>query len=361
MRIAVLHPYSWPEVRRGGERYAHDLMWWLAGQGHDVDYVTTTAGRRSVESVADGRIVRLPRRHPDWLARRGVTPLDTFGPTVMPWLTRHRYDVVHAMVPTAAIAAAALGQRTVYTAIGHPAPLRAADRAKDLRMFRRAIRAARVTTVLSESAAAATRDLTGAQPRVLPPGIRPDVFQPNLSPRQGGPTFLFAAAADDPRKRLPVLLDALTLLLDEISEARLVIGGPGELPTPIDRRVRAAITTLGAGTADDVARRYRDATATVLPSVDEAFGLVLVESLACGTPVVAVRSGGPCEIVAPGVGALATPDDPASLATAMAEVAGLAADPQTPARCVARAQQWSWDVIGPAHLSAYLAASSRRR
>src|SRR5581483_10821052 len=245
MRIAVLHPYSWPEVRRGGERYAHDLMWWLAGQGHEVDYVTATSDRKSIEAVADGRIVRLPRRQPEWLARRGVTALDSFGLTLLPWLTRHRYDVVHAMVPTAAIASGAVRQRTVYTAIGHPAPLHEPDRANDLRVFRRAVRAARVVTALSDSAAAAVQDLTDTLPRVLPPGLRADVFQPNLQPRRGDPTFLFAAAADDPRKRLSVLLDAMHLLLDEIPDARLVIAGPGELPTPIDRRIRKAVTTPG--------------------------------------------------------------------------------------------------------------------
>jgi glycosyltransferase involved in cell wall biosynthesis len=281
--------------------------------------------------------------------------------TVFGWLSRHRYDVVHAMVPPAAIAAAAARQRTVYTAIGHPSPLRGPDREKDRRIFRRAVRAARVVTVLSDSAATAARDVTGVQPRVLTPGIRPDAFQPSLRLRDGVPTFLFAADADDPRKRLSVLLDAMHLLLDEIPEARLVIGGPGELPTPIDRRVREAINTAGIGTTADIAQRYRDATATVLPSVDEAFGLVLVESLACGTPVVAVRSGGPPEIVAPHVGTLAAPDDPTSLAKAMAEVVVLATDPETPSRCVAHARQWSWDVVGPAHLDAYAAASRRRR
>lgn len=356
MRIALLHPYSWPEVRRGGERYARDLMWWLSSQGHDVDYVTTTPAAKSVSAIEDGRIVRLARHHPRWLDRRGFGPMDTFGITVLPWLARHRYDIVHAMVPAAAISAALVHQRVVYTALGHPAPLHRPHRAKDRRLFRRAVRSARVVTALSASAADATHEVAGVRPRVVPPGLRPDVFQPNLRPRRGIPTLLFAAAADDPRKRLSVVLDAMPAVLDEIPEARLVIGGPGELPGSIDPRVRQAIDTPGVGGVNDVAQRFRSATLTVLPSVNEAFGLVLVESLACGTPVVATRSGGMPEIVTDAVGALAMPDDPASLARAVIEVAELASDPATPARCAAHAQQWSWDLVGPQHLAAYDAA-----
>src|SRR4051812_41318458 len=105
MRIALLHPHTWPEVRRGGERYAHDLAWWLAARGHEVDLVAG-APSASIETVDGARIVRVKHHHRRRLDARGYTPLDTFGLAVLPWLARHRYDVVHAFVPAAAIAAA---------------------------------------------------------------------------------------------------------------------------------------------------------------------------------------------------------------------------------------------------------------
>ena len=45
LRVALVHPYSWPEVRRGGERYLADLAWYLDRAGHEVAVVTGTTGQ----------------------------------------------------------------------------------------------------------------------------------------------------------------------------------------------------------------------------------------------------------------------------------------------------------------------------
>lgn len=58
----------------------------------------------------------------------------------------------------------------------------------------------------------------------------------------------------------------------------------------------------------------------MLPSRAESFGAVLVEALACGTPVVATRCGGPEDIVTDEVGILVPPEDPEALAVALESV-----------------------------------------
>jgi phosphatidylinositol alpha-mannosyltransferase len=355
VRIAILHPFTWADVRRGAERYAHDLSWWLAAQGHDVDYVA--GGPQRSELSQDGvRIVRLHHRHGDRLTGWGWSKPDTFGATVLPWLARNRYDVVHAMVPSAAIAARLARQRTVFTAIGHPVDAAAEGRARRLLVL--AARAAHVATVLSRSAASGFADITGRTPLVVSPGVRTDVFTAELAARTGAPRLLFAAPAAAPRKRLADLLAAMPAVLDALPDARLRLGGGGEIAHDVPRRVAEAVDSIGTGELEDVPKRYRDATTTVLPSEHEAFGLVLVESLASGTPVVAAASGGIAEIVDPGagVGALTPVGDIGALAAAIVETVRLAADPETPARCAAHAQRWSWDSVGPAHLAAYEAA-----
>ena len=95
--------------------------------------------------------------------------------------------------------------------------------------------------------------------------------------------------------------------------------------------------------ADALLELEPDADISVLPSVDEAFGLVLVESLAAGTPVVADRSGaGPGIVDSEAIGRLFEPDDPVDLARAMDEALDLGLDAATAERCRARAGVYDW-------------------
>jgi glycosyltransferase involved in cell wall biosynthesis len=352
VRIAIVHPFTWVDVRRGGERYAHDLTWWLAKQGHEVDYVTGGPAH-SIEAVDGARIVRLHHRHGERLTGMGVSKLETFGITALPWLRRNRYDVVHAFVPSAAIASRLARQRTVFTALGHPGE---GTRGRERILLKRATRAAHVTTALSFAAAEAMEDLTMRAVRVVNPGVRLEAFTPNLAARSGPPRVLFAAKASEPRKRLTDLLNAWPSVLQALPDARLQIGGGGDFGWFLPEGAAATMDVLGIGSLAELPQRYRDATVTVLPSQDEAFGLVLVESLACGTPVVAAASGGMPEIVTDGVGALARLGDVTDLADAIIATVKQAADPETPARCVRHAQRWGWDQVGPDHLAAYQAA-----
>ena len=80
----------------------------------------------------------------------------------------------------------------------------------------------------------------------------------------------------------------------------------------------------------------------MLAARQEGFGLVVAESMACGTPVVAAREGAPPELLGDdGVGALFEPDDPEALARALAEALDLAADSGTRAACRARGELFS--------------------
>ena len=119
MRVALVHPFVWPEVRRGGERYVEDLAVYLADHGVTVDIVTGSWQGASVEHRDDDVIIRR-RRHVLGvrLRRFGVTAVETFAVPAWLALVQHRYDVVHAMTPTAAIAARLARLPTVYTILG---------------------------------------------------------------------------------------------------------------------------------------------------------------------------------------------------------------------------------------------------
>jgi phosphatidylinositol alpha-mannosyltransferase len=362
VRIALLHPYSWPAVRRGGERYLHDLARWLGERGHEVTIVTGATD----EDVADEPgLVRLPLWQPARLTPHGVTPLDTFGGTVIKHLLRHRYDVVHSLVPSAGLAAAWSLQPSVYTVLGHPSPTNPPPRPWSRALMSRAISQVRVPAALSRSAADGVEALYGRRPLVLPPGVRTREFAVKDTAPSGPPVLLFNAYAGDPRKRLALLLAAMPRVLEQLPDARLQLGGGGDASEALDgldpgvRRVVEPVTDdLGPGSLADVPERYRRATVSVLPSVDEAFGLVLVESLSCGTPIVCARSGGMPEIVTGDVGRVAEPEDSEALSAAIVSAVSLAADVESPARCAAHAQQWDWGVLGPQHELAYARARS---
>ena len=133
----------------------------------------------------------------------------------------------------------------------------------------------------------------------------------------------------------------------------MLAGDPGTLGGGADAGVEVAIARDTAA----LAAAYRSASATVLPSDDEAFGLVLIESLAAGTPVVAARSGACPEIVDDvRVGRLFEPGDPADLARALAEAIELASDPATAETCREHARRWDWARVVERYEAFYAAA-----
>ncbi|MCE5203451.1 MAG: glycosyltransferase family 4 protein [Actinomycetia bacterium] len=110
----------------------------------------------------------------------------------------------------------------------------------------------------------------------------------------------------------------------------------------------------GTATPADLAWWYAAADVVVVPSRYEGFGLVALEAMACGRPVVATAVGGLPEVVPPKAGALVPPRDPAALADAIAALLG---DPQT--RSVAEdasqeaAARYTWDATASSFIHIY--------
>jgi glycosyltransferase involved in cell wall biosynthesis len=131
-------------------------------------------------------------------------------------------------------------------------------------------------------------------------------------------------------KRLPLLLRAHKRAQERFpAPAPLVLvgGHPGEWegthPLAVVRQLGNDQAFLaGWHSHDELPEALNAADVLVLPSVAEAFGLVLVEAMACGLPVIAVNAHGPARIVTPETGWLVPPDDERALAEAMIEAAG---------------------------------------
>lgn len=137
-----------------------------------------------------------------------------------------------------------------------------------------------------------------------------------------GPVILCVARMY-PRKRIGDLLEAAALLSRRIPDARVRIVGSGPEWEAVARLHSAlgldgTVALLGDLPRDRLAEEYASADLFCLPSVQEGFGIVFLEAMAAGLPMVACRAAAIPEVVEDGVtGVLVAPKDPAALAGAL--------------------------------------------
>jgi len=140
---------------------------------------------------------------------------------------------------------------------------------------------------------------------------------------QGSAAVLLYAGRLAPNKRVPVLVEALAQLLDLTPPVHAVLVGDctdvykAELRHCQERASALSVADrlhcLGHVADDRLLDAYRAADVLVLPSRHEAFGIPVLEAMACGVPVIAARAAALPETVA-GAGLTFTPDDPEDLA-----------------------------------------------
>jgi glycosyltransferase involved in cell wall biosynthesis len=355
VRVALLHPCFWPEVRRGSERVIRELADGLLARGHEPVLLTSHPGA-TTRTVEDGlRIVRAQRPDDIFLWRRGWDGYLLHAARSMPELIRARAHVAHALYPSDALAASVTTVRApvVFSYMGLPDAAYLDARKGRRWTMEQACARADAVVALSEACARAFEQVLGVQARVIAPGVDLRAFTLDERDRAPMPTVVCSADRGEPRKRVDLLveavrrLDGVRLILDRRGPE---IGEPFvELRELDDRAALAAV--------------YREAWVSALPSVNEAFGLVLAEALACGTPAVGADSGGMPEVLGgrDDVGRVFAGDDPDALAAALREALALHDDPRTPARCREQAQRFSTDVTTDHYLALYAELLQRRR
>jgi len=141
---------------------------------------------------------------------------------------------------------------------------------------------------------------------VIPCGVNLDLFQPvdrRIARRQLGfddDRIILFVGRIDPLKGIDRLLMAMTYLEKRHGLRLVVIGGDGHCQPEVERlqrlsqklHVQDSVTFVGAVSQEELPCYYSAAHVCVVPSYYESFGLVALESLACGTPVVAAEVGG---------------------------------------------------------------------
>jgi glycosyltransferase involved in cell wall biosynthesis len=353
VQVALLNPVFWPEVRRGSERFAHELAHGLMDRGHHVRLLTSHRGLTRTD-VEDGLEIVRSWRPPDGRLRRRLYEEHlTHVPFTYLALRRGADDLAHALYPTDALAALRwkreTGRPVVLSYMGIPHRQSLANRRLRKEIVLRACKEADAVVALSQAAARGFERWLGVEARVIPPAVDLGTFGPGDG-RATAPTILCAADHTQPRKRVGLLVEAFAKVRAEHPDARLVLS-----------RVRGADAPQAPGVEqadlddrDALAQANREAWVAALPSVGEAFGLVLLEALACGTPVVAANREALPEVVdRPEIGRLFDGDDPAALAGALLQALELARDPATAAACRARAADFSVQSCAAAYEALY--------
>ena len=207
--------------------------------------------------------------------------------------------------------------------------------------------------------------------RLVPEGIDTGLWNPagdDPAALDGArePHTVLCVARQYPRKRVADLITAFAAVHQRLPSARLVVIGDGPehraLRELVERLELGAVVQLLGAVADDgdVRAWYRRSALFCLPSIQEGFGIVFLEAMASGLPVVSTTATAIPEVVPHGrAGILVPPRDPAALAEALLQ---LLTDPVLQARCRAYGRghvgPFSWDRVAERFLEAVDSAAA---
>lgn len=241
-----------------------------------------------------------------------------------------RPDLIHAQSGLPGGAAALKlrkGRRIPYVLSEHSSRVLGAElRDYEAECIGRVVKGAREVSAVSAVLADALSDVAeGPRIHVIPNMVDTDFFTlpPGGRDRSSAQPFGFLAAGNlHPKKGFDILLRAFALAFDQSDEVELVIAGQGKGEDALrslaeELSVGDQVRFAGFLSREELRRQMWRADTFVLSSRLETFGIVLIEAMATGLPVIATRSGGPQELVVESVGRLCQPSDPELLAEAM--------------------------------------------
>ena len=207
----------------------------------------------------------------------------------------------------------------------------------------RQIRAARHVVTHSRFTAGQLRRVYGVESAVVPLGVDAETFTPDDGARDG---FVLSVGALHPLKGHQLVIEALATL-PAPRPPLVVVGDRGELGPALERlaRDRGVELDLRSGIPlPELVALYRRAGVMACAQIREPFGLITLEAMAAGAPVVAVRDGGFEETVDDGRTGVLVPREAAALGAALRRV--LDDDPlaeRLRAAGRAEAETWTWD------------------
>jgi phosphatidylinositol alpha-mannosyltransferase len=359
LRIGIVCPYSW-DVPGGVQFHIRDLAEHLIALGHQVSVLAPADDDTPLPpyAVSAGRAVPVP--YNGSVARLNFGFLS--AARVRRWLHDGGFDVIHIHEP----ASPSLGLLACWAAQGpivatfHTSNPRSRAMIAAYPILQPALEKISARIAVSEYARRTLVEHLGGDAVVIPNGVDVGFFagaEPN--PAWQGGTIGFIGRIDEPRKGLPTLMKALPKILAERPETRLLVAGRGDQQEAVENlpeQMRGSVEFLGMVSDEDKARLLRSVDLYVAPNTGgESFGIILVEAMSAGAPVLASDLDAFRQVLDQGAaGDLFPIEDADALAASAVQLLG---DPQRLAELRSlgsrHVQRFDWSAVGAEILSVY--------
>jgi phosphatidylinositol alpha-mannosyltransferase len=335
MKVGLVCPYPW-DVPGGVQAHVRDLAEALIDLGHDVSVLSPVDDEDALVDdkalpeyvVPAGRTVPIPYNGSVARLLFGVVS----AARVRRWLREGEFDVLHVHEP----AAPSVSLLACYWATGAiVATMHTSNpRSRVLSLLVPAVQPAyekiRGRIAVSEAARRTMVEHLGGDAVLIPNGVTVHKYA-DATPLPGWPgeggALGFLGRMDEPRKGLVVLLQAFARLAADRPELRLLVAGPGdgdEVDDVLPKDVRERVHLLGQLSEEDKRRMLASVDVFVAPNLGkESFGIVLLEAMAAGTPVLASNIEAFRRVLDDGAGGVLVPVGDAA---ALAEAAGTLLD-----------------------------------
>jgi phosphatidylinositol alpha-mannosyltransferase len=357
MHVGMVSPYAW-DFPGGVNRHVEQLSSYLRLRGHQVTIVAPGGGDSEGFRTVGGSFAVT--------SNRSVANI-SFGPRVAARVRKlireTPFDILHLhepLIPSVSLLA------LHYSRCASLATFHAAREGGSLGyrvskpLLNPLARKIDIRAVVSPAALALVSRYFPGEYRILPNGVDTKIFSPGREVLAGlaeDRFYLVFVGRAEPRKGLDVLLDALPMVREAYPEVSLLVVGVDE-----SYGRRDGVVWLGRLEDGLVPAAYRSARFMISPALGrESFGIVLIEAMACGLPVVASDIPGYRAVVDDGVqGVLVPPGDHRALARALVELVGDDTKRKSMGEAaLRRAAEFSWENLVGDVEEAYMEAVER--
>lgn len=363
----MVSPYSL-DVPGGVQLHVLDLAQWLIAHGHDVSVLAPADDHTAVPDFVVSAGKAVPVKYNGSVARLAFGPIS--ATRVSRWLDQGSFDVVHIHEPASpSVSLLALWSvRSPVVATFHTSTIRSRAMYAAHGILKPGLEKITARVSVSEEARRTVMSHWGLDSVVIPNGVYVQRFADAgataaWTGTPEAPTLAFLGRVEEPRKGLPVLLDAMPQILREHPGTRLLVAGPGDVQPLLAGRpqaVRDAVTTLGPVSDAEKESLLSSVDVYVAPNTGgESFGIILIEAMSAGGAVLASDIEAFRMVLDQGqAGVLFRNEDAAALAQA---ACGLLEDPERRARVAhagsLHAHRYDWSVVGSALEGIYEAAT----